>query len=77
MDRNYCDSCGLRTRAAVVFWHSESKAELAFCGHHSNKFEKTLFGKGWSITKDDRSKETPLLIPVNETGTTEPEPMPL
>jgi hypothetical protein len=55
-----CDRCGSSadgTRIAVAAVRvTKGPRDMTFCGHHYNELEAVLFGAGWSLFEDIRSK---------------------
>ena len=52
-----CDSC-----SAQALWLARgTNGELYFCGHHRNKYSKTLDSWAFEIVDLDKKEETPQL----------------
>jgi hypothetical protein len=52
-----CDSCS----AQALYLTRGTSGELFFCGHHRNKFSKTLDSWAFEIVELNRKEETPQL----------------
>lgn len=52
-----CDSCS----AQALYLTKGTSGELYFCGHHRNKYSKTLDSWAFEIVDLDRKEEVPQL----------------
>jgi hypothetical protein len=52
-----CDSCS----AQALYLTRGTSGELYFCGHHRNKYSKTLDSWAFEIIELDKVEETPQL----------------
>lgn len=52
-----CDSCS----AQALYLTKGTSGELYFCGHHRNKYSKTLDSWAFEIVDLDRKEEVPLI----------------
>lgn len=52
-----CDSCS----AQALYLTKGTSGELYFCGHHRNKYSKTLDSWAFEIVDLDRKEEIPLI----------------
>ena len=52
-----CDSCS----AQALYLTKGTSGELYFCGHHRNKYSKTLDSWAFEIVELNRKEETPLI----------------
>ena len=50
-----CDSCS----AQALYLTKGTSGELYFCGHHRNKYSKTLDSWAFEIVELDRKEEVP------------------
>jgi hypothetical protein len=52
-----CDSCS----AQALYLTKGTSGDLYFCGHHRNKYSKTLDSWAFEIVELNRKEETPLI----------------
>jgi hypothetical protein len=52
-----CDSCS----AQALYLTKGTSGELYFCGHHRNKYSKTLDSWAFEIVELNKKEETPTL----------------
>jgi len=52
-----CDACS----AQALYLTRGTSGELYFCGHHRNKYSKTLDSWAFEIVDLDRKEEVPLI----------------